>query len=52
MDIFNIGSFHAFSEQCVKGRNENATIPKSVLKIGFKIDPIEVEQKGGIFDVF
>ena len=42
VDIFNIGSFHAFSEQCVKGRNENVTIPKSVLKIGFKIDPIEV----------
>ena len=36
----------------MKGWNENVTNPKSVLKIGFKIDPIEVEQKGGVFDVF
>jgi len=27
----------------MKGWNENVTIPKSVLKIGFKIDPIEVD---------
>jgi hypothetical protein len=28
---------------CYERGNENVTIPKSVLKIGFKIDPIEVD---------
>jgi len=27
----------------MKGKNENVTIPKSVLRIGSKIDPIEVD---------
>jgi hypothetical protein len=30
-------------EIVMKGRNENVTNPKMILKIGFKIDPIEVE---------
>jgi hypothetical protein len=32
VDICNIGLFHAFFEIVMKGRNENVTIPKSVLK--------------------
>jgi hypothetical protein len=33
----------------MKGRNENVTNPKSVLKIGFKIDPIEIQRKSSDF---
>jgi hypothetical protein len=36
----------------MKGWNENVTNLKMVLRMGSKIDPIEVEQKGGVFDVF
>jgi hypothetical protein len=32
VDICNIGLFHAFFEIVMKGRNENVTNPKSVLK--------------------